>query len=283
MLSSVPTRRDVVFKARHENFPVASRLLPRRYREHLLNVYRFARSVDDAGDETDPAWRMSFLDAIDDDLTRLYGGSAPRLSFVHSLAGTVEACAIPEEPFRRLVEANRRDQSVTRYATFEQLAAYCELSANPVGRIVLHVFGRADPSRFALSDDVCTALQIVEHCQDVTEDHRRGRVYVPAEDLCRFGATEEDLVRAPTSAPLRRALALQTGRARTLLESGGPLAASLTGFARLAVAGYVAGGRAAVAALERAGHDVVGRSVRPARRRLLAEWPVAALGRGVTR
>ncbi|GAA4490093.1 squalene synthase HpnC [Actinoallomurus oryzae] len=279
MLSSVPTRRDVVRKARHENFPVASRLLPRRYRGHLMNVYRFARSVDDAGDETAPAWRLSYLDSIDADLTRLYTGSAPRLPFIRALAGTVEACAIPPEPFRRLVEANRRDQSVPRYTTFDELLGYCELSANPVGHIVLHVFGRADPSRFALSDHVCTALQIIEHCQDVAEDHARGRVYLPAEDLRRFGATEEDLVRAPTPVPLRRVLALQTRRAKALLDSGGPLAASLTGFARLAVAGYVAGGRAAVAALERADHDVVGRAVRPATRRLLAEWPVAAVGR----
>ncbi|WP_329261345.1 squalene synthase HpnC [Actinoallomurus sp. NBC_01490] len=279
MLSSVPTRRDVVRKARHENFPVASRLLPRRYRGHLMNVYRFARSVDDAGDETAPAWRLSYLDSIDADLTRLYAGSAPRLPFIRALADTVEACAIPPEPFRRLVEANRRDQSVPRYTTFDELLGYCELSANPVGHIVLHVFGRADPSRFALSDHVCTALQIIEHCQDVAEDHARGRVYLPAEDLRRFGATEEDLVRAPTPVPLRRVLALQTRRAKALLDSGGPLAASLTGFARLAVAGYVAGGRAAVAALERADHDVVGRAVRPATRRLLAEWPVAAVGR----
>ncbi|WP_345461050.1 squalene synthase HpnC [Actinoallomurus oryzae] len=275
----MPTRRDVVRKARHENFPVASRLLPRRYRGHLMNVYRFARSVDDAGDETAPAWRLSYLDSIDADLTRLYTGSAPRLPFIRALAGTVEACAIPPEPFRRLVEANRRDQSVPRYTTFDELLGYCELSANPVGHIVLHVFGRADPSRFALSDHVCTALQIIEHCQDVAEDHARGRVYLPAEDLRRFGATEEDLVRAPTPVPLRRVLALQTRRAKALLDSGGPLAASLTGFARLAVAGYVAGGRAAVAALERADHDVVGRAVRPATRRLLAEWPVAAVGR----
>jgi squalene synthase HpnC len=283
MLSSVPTRRDVVRKARHENFPVASRLLPRRYRRHLLNVYRFARSVDDTGDEMAPARRLLVLDAIDVDLTRLYAGSVPNLPFIRALAGTVEACSIPAEPFHRLVAANRRDQSVVRYSTFDDLLAYCELSANPVGRIVLHVFGRADPERYALSDHVCSALQIIEHCQDVTEDHARGRVYLPAEDMRRFGATDEDLAREPTSAPLRRVLALQTRRARTLLESGGPLAASLTGFARLAVAGYVAGGRATVAALERADHDVVGRTVRPTGRRLLAEWPSAARGRKAAR
>jgi squalene synthase HpnC len=282
MPSSAAARREIVRKARRENFPVASRLLPRRYRQHLLNVYSFARSVDDVGDEAAPEMRPALLDAIDADLVRLYSGSAPRLSFVEVLAETIESCAIPAEPFHRLVAANRHDQSVTRYATFDELLAYCELSANPVGHIVLHIFGQADAARVALSDQVCSALQIIEHCQDVTEDYGRGRVYLPADDMCRCGAVETDLARVPTSAPLRRVLALQTGRARTLLQAGAPLATSLTGFARLAVAGYVAGGRAAINALDRAGHDVVGHTVRPAPARLLVEWPAVARGRQVT-
>jgi squalene synthase HpnC len=283
MLSSVATGQDVVRKARHENFPVASRLLPRRYRQHLLNIYRFARSVDDAGDEGEPGGRLPLLDAVEADLDRLYAGSEPRLPFVRALAGTVRTCAIPAEPLRRLVAAGRRDQSVTRYATFEDLLGYCELSANPVGHLVLHVFGEATPARFALSDRVCSALQVIEHCQDVAEDHDRGRVYLPAEELRRFGVTEEDLTRPPATASLRGVVALQAGRARTLLESGVPLAASLTGFARLAVAGYVAGGRATLSALERAGYDVVGHAVRPATRSVLAEWPAVARGRRAAR
>ncbi|WP_246122277.1 squalene synthase HpnC [Actinoallomurus bryophytorum] len=277
------TRQDVVRKSRHENFPVASRLLPRRYRHHLLNVYRFARSVDDAGDEGEPGGRLPLLDAVEDDLDRLYAGSLPRLPFVRALTGTVRTCSIPAEPLRKLVAAGRRDQSVVRYATFAELLGYCELSANPVGHLVLHIFDSATPERFALSDRVCSALQIIEHCQDIAEDLVRGRVYLPADDLRRFGAIEEDLTRSPTAAPVRGVLALQAGRARTLLESGVPLAASLTGFARLAVAGYVAGGRAAVTALERAGYDVVGHAVRPAARRLLAEWPAVFRGRKAAR
>jgi squalene synthase HpnC len=283
MLSSVAARREVVRKARRENFPVAARLLPRRFRRHLLSVYRFARSVDDAGDEAAPDRRLPLLDEVDADLTRLYAGAEPRLSFVRGLAETVRACAVPAEPFRRLVAANRQDQSVTRYATFDELLAYCELSANPVGHIVLHIFGQATAARLALSDRICSALQIIEHCQDVAEDYRRGRVYLPADDLRRYGAADEDLDRSPTSPPLRRVLALEAGRAAALLEAGRPLVTSLPGFARLAVAGYVAGGRATVAALERAGYDVVGRTVRPARRRLLAEWPAVARGREARR
>jgi squalene synthase HpnC len=283
MPSSATAGRDIVRRARRENFPVASRLLPDRYRRHLLNVYSFARSVDDIGDEATPGRRLALLDEVDDDLRRLFAGSESRLPFVQTLAATVDACAIPAAPFHRLVAAGRHDQTVTRYATFDELLAYCELSANPVGHIVLHVFGRADATRLALSDRICSALQIIEHCQDVTEDYGRGRVYLPLEDMRRYGATENDLVRVPTSAPLRRVLALQTRRARRLLESGAPLVASLTGFARLAVAGYVAGGNAAAIALERAGHDVIGRTVRPAHVRLLVEWPLVAAGARRTR
>lgn len=269
--------------AARENFPVAARLLPARHRADLRAVYGFARLVDDIGDEAPPEQRADLLALVDDDLDLVYKGGTPKLPQLRRLAGTVHAHGIPAEPFRRLVEANRQDQVVHRYETFEQLVEYCALSADPVGRVVLHVFGAQGAGLEGASDRVCTALQIIEHCQDVTEDHARGRVYLPAEDLRRFGATEEDLVRAPTSVPLRRVLALQTGRAKALLNSGGPLAASLTGFARLAVAGYVAGGRAAVAALEQADHDVVGRAVRPATRRLLAEWPVAVVGRPALR
>ncbi|GAA2087585.1 squalene synthase HpnC [Actinomadura alba] len=276
--------RDIALKARRENFPVASRLLPRRYRCHLMAVYGFARFVDDVGDEvadaagdeggdeTGPGERLRRLGDIDADLIRLYAGQAPLLPVVRRLAPTVRQCSVPAEPFHRLVAANRRDQSVTRYDTFDDLLAYCELSANPVGHIVLHVFGAATPSRLALSDQVCSALQIIEHCQDVGEDYARGRVYLPGEDLRRFGCTEADLGGATAPARLRRVVALQARRAMRLLEAGDPLAASLSGFARTAVAGYIAGGRATVAALERAGHEVLGRSVRPHPARLPLEW-----------
>ncbi|MEU9888438.1 squalene synthase HpnC [Sphaerisporangium sp. NPDC051011] len=263
---------DVVPRATGENFPVALRLLPRAYRDHLLAVYGFARFVDDIGDEAKPGDRMWLLDLVDADLDRLYAGTAPCLSAVQALAPTVEACEVPAEPFRKLVTANRRDQTVIRYETFDDLLAYCELSANPVGHIVLRVFGQASAERLPPSDRVCTALQVVEHCQDVGEDHRRGRVYLPAKDLHDFGCAEDDLAAATTSPALRQVVALQTARAARLLEEGRPLVATLTGHARRAVAGYVAGGLATVAALERSAYDVLGRAVRPRRGRWLASW-----------
>jgi squalene synthase HpnC len=263
---------DVISKAGRENFPVALRLLPRVYRGHLLAVYGFARFVDDIGDEAAPGDRLRLLDTVESDLVRLYAGSAPGLAPVRALVPTVEACSIPAEPFHRLVEANRRDQTVSRYATFDDLLGYCELSANPIGHVVLHVFGVAVPHRLMLSDRVCSALQIIEHCQDVGEDYRRGRVYLPGQDLRRFGCTEDDLAGPGTPARLRRVVALQTARATRLLEDGRPLVATLTGHARTAVAAYIAGGHATVTALDRSAHDVLGSTIRPRRGRWLAAW-----------
>jgi squalene synthase HpnC len=272
-------------QAAAENFPVALRLLPRRYRAHLAAVYGFARTADDMGDEAAPAERLGLLDELEADLRRLYrlvppsvpgepagaGRDAPRLPVVRALAATVVACQIPAQPFLDLIEANRQDQLVSRYPAYGDLLAYCRLSANPVGRIVLHVFGAATPEREALSDQVCTALQLAEHWQDVAEDLRAGRVYLPQEDLAGFGCTEGDLA-APRAAPQVRALmAFEEQRARALLDAGAPIVGTLRGAARVAVAGYVAGGRAALAAIAASGHDVLRATPRPGKQRVAAE------------
>ncbi|CND58560.1 phytoene synthase PHYA [Mycobacterium tuberculosis] len=265
-------RRTRIELQSRENFPVATRLLPARHREHLLNVYGYARLVDDIGDEAPPDERAGLLDLVETDLDRVYAGTRPHLPVLRDLSRTITACRIPAEPFRRLLEANRRDQEVTRYATFDDLLCYCACSADPVGHIVLHVFGAATPDRLALSDKVCTALQIIEHCQDVAEDHRNGRIYLPGDDLGRFGCTEDDLTATSTPTRLRGVVALQAKRAGTLLEEGAALTGRLRGFARVAVAGYVAGGLAALAALERGAYDVLAAPPRPRKARLLAEW-----------
>ena len=146
----------------------------------------------------DPEDRLRALDAVDRDLCRGFaGGLTPALPVIREVALVAAECGIPAEPLRMLIQANRQDQAVSRYATFDELLGYCELSANPVGRIVLHVFGAAAPERERLSDLVCTALQLAEHWQDVAEDFARGRVYLPQEDMAAFGCTERDLQPAP--------------------------------------------------------------------------------------
>src|SRR5207249_4499788 len=178
---------------------------------------------------------------------------------------TVRRFDIHPEPLRRLIAANRQDQEVSTYATFEDLSRYCELSANPVGHLVLLVLEASTPDRIALSDSVCTGLQLVEHWQDVAEDLTRGRVYLPQEDLARFGCSQEDLAARRPSQGFRRLMAFEVGRAGSLLDEGAPLAGDLGGRAGLAVAAFVAGGRSALDAIARAGYDVLSGRPRPTR------------------
>ena len=176
---------------------------------------------------------------------------------------------LPREPFARLIDANRRDQRTTRMRDFGELRAYCALSADPVGELVLHVFGQATPENVALSDSICTALQIVEHLQDVAEDFAAGRIYLPAADLARFGCSEVELGRTPASAALRRVVGYEAARARELLRAGEPLIACLRQPARTAVAAFAAGGQAALDALASGEWDVTSRCWKPGKARVL--------------
>ena len=265
---------SLLHKARAENFPVALRLLPRSVRRDLMAVYGFARLVDDLGDAA-PGDRLAALDAIEADLERALRGAA-RHPLLRRLEPTLRERDLPRAPFAALIEANRRDQLVTRYPSWEALLGYCALSANPVGRLVLAVFGAATPENAALSDSICSALQVIEHCQDVAEDRRHDRVYLPSADLTRFGCRDEDLCAAPAPPALRRVVACQVERARALLADGEPLLARLRGSARIAVAGFAAGGHAACDALERADFDVTSRLVRAPRRGVL-RWALRLL------
>jgi squalene synthase HpnC len=254
-------------RARVENFPVALPLLPRGVRRHLLAIYGFARLADYLGDES-PGDRLARLDWLEADLERAYAGRAED-PLLQRLEPTLEALHLSRQPFLDLIEANRQDQRVRRYASYAELQRYCQLSANPVGRLVLHVFGVATPERLPLSDAVCTALQLVEHCQDVVEDLARDRIYLPAEDLVRFGCREPDL-RASTASPaLRHLLRFQMDRVRGLLEGGEQLVGTLAGWARLAVAGFTAGGYAAVDSIRRCDFDVLREPPRTRRRDVL--------------
>jgi len=291
-----PAAAAVMARARTENFPVSSRVLPRSERRHLLAVYGFARLVDELGDSTagerpgaaagteDAAalaaeQRLAALDWLEWELERAFAGEAEHPLLV-GLGATVRECGLAREPFVRLIEANRVDQRVNRYETWAQLRDYCALSADPVGEIVLGVFGLATPERIALSDSICAALQLTEHCQDVAEDLARGRVYLPAEDLRRFGCEESELAQAHAGGPLREVLAFEVARARALLADGAPLLAQLRGRPRLAVAAFAAGGLAALDAIERARYDVLaGPPSAGSLRRLAALWPALRAAR----
>jgi squalene synthase HpnC len=256
-------------------------VLPRETRRHLLAIYGFARLADTLGDELagDPGDRLAALDALEAELDRAFAGRASH-PLLQQLTPTIRACALAREPFARLIAANRRDQRHDGIASFAELLDYCADSANPVGRLVLAVFGAASPSRAILSDRICSALQIAEHCQDVGEDFARGRVYLPAEDLAACGCPESDLGQATATPSLRAVLRRETQRARRLLLDGEPLLAELRGGARLAVTGFAAGGHAALDGIERIGFDVLGRRPRVGRRDLARRFAVLAWRRG---
>jgi squalene synthase HpnC len=259
----------VMARSKGENFPVASRALPRRMRRHLLAIYGFARLADELGDEYEGD-RLTALNWLEAELDRAYRGEAEH-PLLCALEPTLAQHSLPREPFARLIEANRLDQRVRRYETWQQLLGYCELSANPVGELVLRVFGVVSAERIFLSDAICTALQLTEHWQDLAEDLARGRVYLPAEDLACFDCNERDL-RAPHAGPrLRELLALEVRRTRALFDRGAALLDELHGRPRLAVAAFLAGGRAALDAIERADYDVLAGPPRAGHaRRLLA-------------
>jgi squalene synthase HpnC len=278
---------EVVANASGENFPVALRLLPARHRRHLTNLYFFARLTDDLGDEardagTDTgadvtALRLRLLDELAADVDRIYSAETPQSPVMRAMAETVRECGVPGQPLHDLIEANRQDQRITRYPVYPDLERYCELSANPVGQIVLYIFGVATPERIALSDNICTALQLAEHWQDVAEDLGNGRIYLPGEDLERFGCTEADLAAPAANEAVRQLMIFETNRASRLLDQGAPLVGTLRGAARLAVAGYLAGGRAALAAIRRQRYDVLTGTPRGRKPRLAAELAVAYL------
>ena len=261
---SVDEAAAVLGQAGSENFPVASRLLPRAVRSDLLALYGFARLADDLGDEAGGD-RRAQLDELEAEVGRAAQGRATHPLIV-PVSPLLVSGRVPLQPFVDLIEANRQDQVVDRYETFDDLLGYCRLSAAPVGRMVLGVFGAATAERVALSDDVCHGLQVVEHLQDVGEDARRGRVYLPQVDLRRAGVSPEDLAARSASPALRRVVALEVNRARRLLAAGPALAASLPWRTRLAVAGFTAGGQAALDAVVAANYDVLARPCRPRRR-----------------
>ena len=228
-----------------------------------MAFYGFARLVDQVGDAY-RGDRRAALDWLEAETTAALEDPAGRHNLVASAARSVRELGVAPRPLFDLIEANRRDQDRNSYETFEELRDYCRLSADPVGRLVLAAFGFSDPQRVGLSDAICTGLQLVEHWQDVREDALAGRVYLPGRDLRRFGVDATELTGAgPASPALRALMAFEVARAREWLDRGRPLIATLPGRCRVAVAGFWAGGHAALDTIAGRDFDVLRPAGRP--------------------
>ena len=254
----------------YENFTVASWLLPHALRPHVHAVYAYCRGVDDLGDEAEGD-RLALLDDWEAELRCCFDGNARLPAFV-ALQETIRRFDIPPEPFLRLIEANRMDQRVNRYRTFTDLQAYCQNSANPVGHLVLYLFGYRDEERQRLSDSTCTALQLTNFWQDVRRDLGKDRIYIPLEEMERFHYSEEDLLAARFDGRLRDLMTFQVRRTRELFRSGLELIPRVRGRLRLDLRLFSLGGLAVLDAIEDVGYDVLNRrpKLSRARKALLA-------------
>ncbi len=255
----------------YENFPVASVLLPARLRPAVAAIYWFARTADDFADEGDdpPEARLARLDAYRAELARIGDGGTPRSPRFVELAAVVRRHTLPLAPFRDLLDAFSQDVRKGRYATFAEVLDYCRRSANPVGRLMLQLCGATGGSDLARSDAICTALQLANFWQDVALDWRKGRIYLPQDDMARFGVSERHLAEARADAAWQRLMSFQTARARALLESGAPLARALPGRIGWELRLVVQGGLRVLERIDRARGDVF--RERPVLQ--AADWP----------
>jgi len=244
-------------RSHYENFTVLSRLAPREMRRHLAVLYAFCRTVDDLGDEA-PGDRLALLDRFEDELDAAYSSRA-RHPVLVALQETISRFVLPREPFARLIEANRIDQRRRSFATFDELLNYCEHSANPVGRLVLMLYGHRDEERFALSDATCTGLQLANFWQDVGRDAAAGHVYLPEDEMVEYGITRPELHADRASANLRDLMRFQVDRARSYFRAGLPLIDRVRGHLRVDLALFSLGGLAVLRKIERQGYDTLSR------------------------
>jgi squalene synthase HpnC len=249
-------------RSHYENFSVATWFLPERLRQDFFNVYAYCRISDDLGDEVgDPNASLQLLDQWEAELDACYAGS-PRHPVFVALAETVRKCEIPKQTFVDLLTAFRQDQRVSRYSKFEDVVAYCRYSANPVGRLVLHVCGYRDAERQALSDFTCTALQLANFWQDVSVDYAKGRLYLPGEDLRRFGVSEDDIAAQRNTSAFCDMMRFEVERARAWFRRGLPLIEKVDRELAIDIELFSRGGQEILNSIEGQGYNVLGR--RPA-------------------
>lgn len=254
-LAEQETRR--LAKSHYENFLVASVLLPRRLRQPFYNVYAFCRQADDLADESPtPEIALAGLDAFQRELDETFAGR-PGSNLFLALADTIEAFGLSQQPFDDLLDAFRQDQRVTRYQSFDQLLDYCRRSANPVGRIVLSLGGACREETAALSDQICTGLQLANFWQDVARDYAMGRIYLPLDEMDRFGVSEAMLAGQSTPPELKRLLADQCRQAEEFFQRGLPLAEIVPRWLAHDVKLFAHGGLATLASIGRIDYDVL--------------------------
>jgi len=241
----------------YENFNVVSWLLPKRLHQHFYNLYAYCRWADDLGDEvSDPRRALELLNWWEEELRACYAGKPKHPVFV-ALAGTIRACEIPMEPFADLLVAFRQDQTVKRYATWDEMIGYCRYSANPVGRLVLYLCGYNDAERQRLSDATCTALQLANFWQDVSRDLKIGRIYIPLDALRAHGLEFADIEAHKFSDQYASLMRDLVARTRALFAEGMPLAASVAADLRVDIEMFSRGGIAVLDAIERAGYNTL--------------------------
>lgn len=228
----------------YENFPVASWLLPKRLRRPVEAIYRFARSADDIADEGNApaATRLAQLAAYHSELERIERGETPDDPVFGPLAAEIRAHAIPITPFRDLLSAFAQDVEKTRYASFGEVMDYCRRSANPVGRLMLHLYGDRDPRHLAYSDAICSSLQLINFLQDIAIDYRKDRIYLPQDELAAYHVSETQLAAGDTRGLWHTMMHRQIERARKLLQAGAPLGRQLKGRVGLELRVTIRGG-----------------------------------------
>lgn len=237
-------RRTLVDAGHYENFPVASILLPGRLRAPVRAIYAFARAADDVADEGDaaPEARLAELESFRERLRAIERGATPDDPIFGPLASVVRAHALPWQPFHDLLDAFSQDVSKTRYAHFGEVMDYCRRSANPIGRLLLALFGDREPRHQAWSDGICSALQLINMLQDVAVDYRKGRIYLPQDEMARFGVTERQIAEGRTDGLWQLFMNSQIERARRILAAGAPLGRALPGRVGLEMRLIILGG-----------------------------------------
>ncbi|MGO8718914.1 MAG: squalene synthase HpnC [Acidobacteriaceae bacterium] len=244
-------------ESHYENFHVATWFLPKRLRPHFQSIYAYCRISDDLGDEVGDAQQsLALLDFWNGELDACYRGVTRHPVFV-ALAETIRVCNIPKEPFAALLAAFRQDQTVTRYGTMQDLFGYCRNSANPVGHLVLYACGYREPELFTLSDFTCTALQLANFWQDVREDYLRHRIYLPLEDMERFGVGEEQIRDRCFTAEFRRLMEYEVAYAQKLFDAGMPLLGRVDQEMAVDLALFSRGGQEILRAIAKQDYDVL--------------------------